>query len=152
MRKSFRLAVGLASAVLTLGAAARPIMVSGAWTRPAPAGGNAAVYLTLTNAGRAGDALTAVASPDAARASLHESRMVGQVMTMRALPSVAIAPGASARFLPGGRHVMVEALKRPLKAGGRLTLILTFQHAGAVRVSVPARAAAPPDPMAGMKM
>lgn len=157
MVKHHRFAASLAFAILALAwtstaMAAPMIAVRGAWIRPAMVGAGGAAYLTIVNRGRVADTLVAVSSPDAARASIHESRMVGQVMTMRALPSLAIKPGAQARFSPAGLHVMIEGLKRTLKPGGRLTLVLTFAKAGAVRLAVPVRAAAPVDPMAGMKM
>ena len=78
--------------------------------------------------------------------------MIGQVMTMRAVPNLAIRAGGEVRFSPSGLHVMIEGLKHPLKPGGRLTLVLTFARSGVVRVAVPVRADAPTGSMAGMKM
>ena len=142
------LALASSSAVI----AAPLIAVSGAWIRPATTGAGGAAYLTIINRAGVADILVAVSSPDATRASIHESRMVGQVMTMRALPNLAIRAGGEARFSPSGLHVMIEGLKHPLRPGGRLTLVLTFARSGLVRVAVPVRADAPAVPMAGMKM
>lgn len=157
MLKHHRFGASLAVAILALAwtstaMAAPMIFVRGAWMRPAAAGASGAAYLTITNGGPMTDTLIVVASPNGARASIHESRMVGQVMTMRALPNLAIRAGATARFSPAGLHVMIERLKRPLKTGERLTLFLTFASAGRVQVTVRVRADALADPMAGMKM
>ena len=156
MFKHYRFGAVLAAIVVTLAwastaTAASMISVSGAWMRPTPVGAGGAAYLTITNHGAA-DTLVAVRSPDAARASIHQSRMVGQVMTMRALPSLAIKAGAAVHLAPAGLHVMVEGVNRPLKPGDRITLVLTFAKAGRMRLKVPVRADAPVDPMAGMKM
>lgn len=152
-----RFGASLVLAVLTLAwssaaMGASMIIVRDAWIRPATAGAGGAAYLTIINRAGVADILVAVSSPDAARASIHESRMVGQVMTMRALPNLAIRAGGEARFSPSGLHVMIEGLKHPLRPGGRLTLVLTFARSGLVRVAVPVRADAPAVPMAGMKM
>lgn len=132
--------------------AAPMIIVRDAWVRPAPAGAGGAAYLTITNRAGVADRLVTVSSPDAAHASIHESRMIGPVMTMRAVPNLAIRAGGEVRFSPSGLHVMIEGLKHPLKPGGRLTLVLTFARSGLLRVAVPVRADAPTGSMAGMKM
>ena len=127
--------------------------MSGAWTRPAAAGINGAGYLILTNRGRLADSLIGVSSPAAARGSIHRSAMAaGGVITMRDLPSLAIAPGATVKFAPGGLHLMLEGLKRPLKAGDTVPAVLTFARAGRVTVTFTVRAGAPDLSMPGMAM
>ena len=130
-----------------------PIAVSGAWTRPAAAGINGAGYLIITNRGRLADTLIAVASPAAAKGSIHQSAMAANgVMTMRQLPSLAIAPGATIKFAPGGYHLMLEGLRRPLKVGETIPAVLTFAKAGRVRVTFMVRDTAPDLSMPGMVM
>jgi copper(I)-binding protein len=131
---------------------ANAVGVADAWTRPALIGANGAGYLTLVNHDRFDDTLTGLASPDAAAVTLHESRMVGGVMTMRPLPALAVPAGRSTALAPGGLHVMLRGLKRTLKTGDQVVLFITFAKAGRVRTILHVRPTATPDPMAGMKM
>ncbi len=148
-----RAALAAALAVAATGAAGgdSPVTIRDAWTRPAAAGGNGVGYLTIVNGGHAADRLIGAASPAAARVSIHESRMVGSVMTMRALAAVAIPPGASVAFRSGGLHLMLEGLKAPLKAGDSVAVTLVFARAGR-RTAKLVVANGPPGAMAGMKM
>ncbi|MEO8927670.1 MAG: copper chaperone PCu(A)C [Caulobacteraceae bacterium] len=145
------LAVVLACAT-EVQAATNSLVIAGAWTRPAAVGVNGAGYLSITNKGRTAERLTGASSAAAARVSIHESRMVGQVMTMRALGEVAIPPGATVTFKPGGRHLMLEALKAPLKAGDQIALTLVFATAGRRSVLLAVRDGPPAPAMADMKM
>jgi periplasmic copper chaperone A len=118
----------IAGAVLA--AAPGRLAIRDAWTRPAAAGMNGAGYLTIVNGSALADQLVSASSPGAARVSIHESRLAGQVMTMRTLSAVAIPAGASVTFRPGGLHLMLEGLKAPLKAGSRVAVTLVFARAG----------------------
>jgi hypothetical protein len=95
---------------------------------------NAAGYLTIVNTGPFADRLLSAASPLATRVSIHESRRVGAVMTMRAVPVLRIPSKSQVALAPGGYHLMLEALKRPLRMGERAPVTLNFERAGAVRV------------------
>ncbi len=144
----------LALLAAPMGALAQPpaIAVTGAWTRPAAAGLNAAGYLTIANKGAQADRLLGAASPVAATVTLHESRSVGGMMTMRPVAALAIPPGGSVALAPGRYHLMLEGLKRPLVSGQRAPLTLTFAHAGPVKIELEVRDGPPAPPMAGMKM
>jgi copper(I)-binding protein len=57
------------------------------------------------------------------------------VMRMRPLAKgVEIAPGMTAKFEPGGLHIMFPGLKRPLEKGERFKATLNFENAGPVEV------------------
>ncbi len=133
-------------------AAPSPVAVRDGWIRPTAIGADGAGYLTLVNHGRSADTLTALSSPDAAAASLHESKMVGAVMTMRRLSLLALPAGGSVAFKPGGLHVMLHHMKRALRAGDRTVVVLTFAKAGRVRAVLRVGQVATPGPMAGMTM
>ncbi len=132
-----------------LAAAAAPaqtraaLTITHAWARPALAGRAAGGYLWVTNAGRRSDSLIAAASPVAAKVTLHEMQMGGGVMRMRALTRLEIPPGATIRLESGGYHLMLEGLKRELRAGDSVDVSLTFARAGVRRVSLPVRASPP---------
>jgi hypothetical protein len=105
------------------------------WARPtAGAGTTAAAYFTLTNHGAA-DELVGASTP-VASASVHETINDNGVMKMRPVASIALAPGKTVMFRPGGYHVMLTGLHAPLKAGESFPLTLTFAHAQPITVTV----------------
>jgi copper(I)-binding protein len=123
------------------------VQATGAWSRPVPAGlPTGAVYVTLANLGHEPDQLIGAETPVAARMTLHRTTMVNGMMSMAPVPGgVEIAPGGVLKIEPGGYHFMLEGLKGGLQAGARFPAILTFAHAGRVRIEVQVR----PGPMAG---
>jgi copper(I)-binding protein len=121
---------------LAAGSPSSAIHVEHPWAR-ASGGRTAAAYLTVTNAGAAADRLVAASAPVAAKATLHESKMVNGIMEMRPLGPVTLQPGQSLTLKPGGDHIMLTHLKAPLKAGQSFPLTLTFEKAGAITVTVP---------------
>ncbi|WP_085122447.1 copper chaperone PCu(A)C [Tistlia consotensis] len=108
------------------------------WARasagPAPTG---AAYLTIDNKGTQADRLIAVETPAAKRAEIHQSLMEGGVMKMRAVEGgLALPAGASTALAPGGYHVMLMGLVKPLKEGESFPMTLTFEKAGKVEVEI----------------
>jgi copper(I)-binding protein len=107
------------------------------WSRPTPPIASVgAVYFSITNAGRKADSLLAISSPVARQAEIHESRMVNGTVEMRPVESIECPPGATVRIEPGGLHVMLLGLTRPLAAGTTFPLSLRFRDAGNVTVQV----------------
>ncbi|MEI9984946.1 MAG: copper chaperone PCu(A)C [Aliidongia sp.] len=94
--------------------------------------------MTITDTGAA-DTLTAVSTPVAETAQVHETRNVGGVMQMRAVDAVPVSSAAPLQLAPDGYHVMLEGLKQPLKAGDAFPVTLTFAQAGAVTATVQVR-------------
>ena len=99
-----------------------------------PSGG---AYMTLENRGGAGDRLLEVSSPVAASTQIHTMRMEGDVMRMREVGALDLAPSAKVEMKPGaGYHIMLIGLKQPLQAGDKFPMTLHFEKAGKVEVSV----------------
>ncbi len=97
-----------------------------------------AAYMTLENRGKDGDRLLAAASPVAQKTEIHTMSMDGNVMKMRQVAGIDLAPAAKVVMKPGdGYHIMLLGLKQQLKAGDTLPLTLTFEKAGKLEVSVP---------------
>ena len=115
-----------------------PIAVDGAWARATTAQAQAGgAFMTIANAGPAADQLVAVRTDIADRAEIHLTVESDGVMKMReAEAGVAIPAGQSVEFRPGGYHVMLMGLKRPLTAGESFPLALTFDKAGQVQIQV----------------
>ncbi len=96
-----------------------------------------AAYFELVNNGEAVDRLIAVKTDAAKRPELHTHMMENNVMKMRQVDGIEVAPGTPTVLKPGGPHVMLMGLKAPLKEGEMLALTLTFEKAGDVNVMVP---------------
>jgi hypothetical protein len=129
------------------------IVVSDAWARPTLKGTRTgAVYLTLTNRGSAADHLVAISTPVAERAELHEDVMTKGVMSMKPVPDLALAAGASVAIAPGHYHVMLIGARAPLAAGQSFPLTLTFEKAGPIGASVTVTRAPPMSGAMPMKM
>jgi len=127
--------------------------VTQAWAR-ATAGSVkvGAAYLTVTNEGAGMDRLVGAATPVAAKAELHTVVMEGGVMSMRPVEAVEVHPGEPAVLQPGGIHIMLMGLKRPLKEGETFPLQLTFEQGGNVDIEVVVQKAGSMGPMHGNEM
>src|SRR5438105_2806895 len=86
------------------------------WTRATPPGATTGVgYMRLINTGSALLRLTGATTPAAQRVEIHTMSVEGGVMRMRLVSSLDIAPGATVELKPGGIHLMLVALNRPLR-------------------------------------
>jgi periplasmic copper chaperone A len=105
------------------------------WARATPGQAqNGAVYLTIVSPTT--DRLTAASSPVAKKAELHTMSMEGGVMRMRPLAAMDIPAGQTVTLGPGGTHIMLLGLTRPLREGQTFPLTLSFEHAGPREVTV----------------
>jgi copper(I)-binding protein len=111
------------------------VEVRNAWARGTPAGAeNGAAYLTLQSP--VIDRLTGVSTPVAKKAELHTMRMEGGIMKMRGLDSIDLPAGQPVTLKPGGAHIMLFDLNRPLRAGETFPLTLQFASGGKREVQV----------------
>ena len=114
---------------------ASDVDIHGVWARTSPAGAKmGAIYLTLESAN--GDRLTGAQVPHsvAAETQIHETVAEGDGMTMRQVDSIDLPPGEAVQLKPGGYHIMLIDLKKPLKRGARVPLTLTLEKAGKRKV------------------
>jgi len=136
--------LGCAAIACALPAVAQPtplIEVSDAWARAttsmARAGG---VFLTLTATGGT-DRVASVSSPVAETIELHETINDGGVMRMRPVPFLEVVPGTPAVLKPGGAHIMLLGLKRPLRRGETFPITVIFEKAPTVTATVTVQSA-----------
>lgn len=136
----------LAGAAQAQPASAAPVAVDHAWARASVQGQKASgafMRLTAAQATR----LVRVESPAAGASEVHEMKMEGDVMKMRAVPGIDLPAGQAVELKPGGYHVMLLDLKAPLKPGASVPLTLVFQDAGGAerrqQVQLPVSARAP---------
>jgi copper(I)-binding protein len=122
------------------------VEVQGAWVRATvPGQSGTGGFMSL----RSHTALQLVgfSTPVAGTAELHEMAMDGNVMRMRPVDGLELPAGQSVELKPGGHHLMLMALKRPLTAGSTVPLVLRFKAPDGKlleqKMAVPVRAAAP---------
>ena len=129
-----------AMALSTFSAAAGDIMVVNPHARPSlGASHNSAAFMTLKNTGSKADSLIAASGDVAARVQIHTTINDNGLMKMRPVKAIEIPPGGMAMLKPGGYHIMLIGVKKPLKAGDSFSLKLTFKKAGDMTVTVPVR-------------
>jgi len=113
------------------------LVVTGPWSRPTPPVATVgAVYFSMANVGRTADRLIAISTPIARKVEIHEDHNVRGTVQMRAVESVECPPGVTVKAEPGGLHVMLLDLVRPLVAGMEFPLSLRFRDAGVLTVQV----------------
>jgi copper(I)-binding protein len=113
------------------------LIVAQPWSPPTPPVASVgAVYFSITNGGPKADLLLSVNSPIARVIEIHESREVQGSVRMREVPSVECPPGTTVKISPGGLHVMLLGLTRPLTAGMTFPAELHFRDAGVVTIQV----------------
>jgi copper(I)-binding protein len=117
------------------------ISVYAASARPADAGAEDAVYLTITNGQLKEDVLVGASTPVAATAVVNQTATDASGMTaMHPSAPITIRAGQSLVLEPGGYHVMLTGLKQALVAGTTFPLTLTFEQTGPVTVAVDVKA------------
>jgi len=129
---AFAASLALASAAL---AQTSQLEVSDAWARATPGKAeNGVAYLTIRSP--TSDRLVSASSPVAKKAELHTMEMAGMVMKMRPLAGLDIPAGQPVTLKPGGEHIMLLGLNRPLREGQSFPLTLNFEKAGTRTVTV----------------
>ncbi len=114
-------------ALLAAAAAAQgQVEARAAWVRGTVLGQTTAgAYMELTSDRRAN--LLGAESPAAGSAEIHEMKMEGNVMRMRAVSRLELPPGRTVELKPGGYHMMLVDLKRPLKKGDLVPIRLKVE-------------------------
>ena len=98
---------------------------------------NGVAYLTVHHQGDRADQLLSATTPRADRVQLHRSAESNGMSTMEhiSLP-YRLEPGSELKLQQGGYHFMLMGLTKPLTAGERIPLTLTFERAGTVEVEL----------------
>lgn len=116
-------ALGLAlffAAVGTVHAEGR-LAVHDAWIRAMPPGATmAAGYATLSNDGDAPVTILTAQSDAFRSTTLHETIVSGDVSKMRETHRLVVAPGATVKLEPGGRHLMLMSPRHDVVAGDKV--------------------------------
>lgn len=124
-------ALTLASAT----AAHAQVTVKEPWVRGTVASQKATgafMQLSTTEAVR----LVEVRSGAAKIVEVHEMRMEGDRMMMKAVPGIDLVPGQMLELKPGGFHVMLIDVVKPLNAGDKVPLTLVLEGKDKKRIQV----------------
>jgi len=113
------------------------LVIETPWSRATPGGAKiGAGYMRIVNRGSEPDRLVGGTATAAGGFALHETTNVDGVARMRPVEGgLVIAPGATVELKPGGLHVMLVDLKRPLKQGDKVEGTLVFEKAGTVSIA-----------------
>lgn len=102
------------------------VAVSNAWARATAPGQVVGVaYLSLKS--DKPTKLVAIKSAVADSVEIHEMSMKNGMMKMRMLEMLDLPAGKLVKLEPGGFHLMLVDLKKPLKAGENIEIVLTFK-------------------------
>jgi periplasmic copper chaperone A len=104
------------------------VQVSDAWIRATVKGqSGTGGFMRLVSPD--GCSLVGFAASVSRTAELHEMAMEGDTMRMRPIASLALPAGQGVELKPGGHHLMLMGLKKPLKAGDVVSVTLKFKTA-----------------------
>jgi copper(I)-binding protein len=122
----------IAAALLAGMAHAQSVDVKDAWVRTSVPGQKATgAYMKLT--AKDGANLVAASSPVAGVTEVHEMKMEGDIMKMKAVAGGVVLPaGKTVELKPGGYHLMLMDLKAALPKDSTIPLTLVFKDAKGV--------------------
>lgn len=105
------------------------VTVNMPWVRATVPGQNVAgAYMEIKSA--VAVTLVAASSPAAKKTEIHEMKMENNVMKMAPIARLEIPSGKTVELKPGGYHVMMIDILRPLKKGETVPINLTFAGRG----------------------
>ena len=122
------------------GTAADEVEVLNPWAREVPpVMSSSAGFLSLKNTGSVEHKLVSASSDAAGVAELHTHINNNGVMQMRPVENIPVAPGETTELKPGGLHIMLMMLTKPLVAGEQLDITLTFEDGSSKQVQAEVR-------------
>ena len=128
--------LSIALALICGAAQAQSVEVKDAWIRTSVQGQmSTGAFMKIT--ARENMKLVSVSTPVAGVAEVHEMKMEGDVMKMRAVEGGLDLPaGKTVELSPGGYHLMVMDLKAALPKGSTVPFTLVFKDAKGVESKV----------------
>jgi copper(I)-binding protein len=123
------LAAALLLSTASLSAWAANITVTDAWARATmPGQPVSGAYMQIQSDADA--RLLSVSSPAVPRVEVHEMKMDGDVMRMREVQAIDLPKGKTITLAPGGFHLMLMNLKKPIAVGDMIPLVLVVESGG----------------------
>ncbi|WP_457639379.1 copper chaperone PCu(A)C [Persephonella sp.] len=107
------------------------IHIKDPWVRAVPPSAkNSALFMTIVNDGDEDDALIGVKGDVSKMIQLHRTVNENGVMKMVHVDKIEIHAHTKVELKPGGYHVMLMGLKKPLKEGEKVKFTLIFKKSG----------------------
>ena len=107
------------------------IIIKEVWVRPSRLE-NSAAYMVIENKGSVLDQLISAETTVCDYVELHRIEEINGVFHMKKVEAIDIPAGSSTILKPGGMHVMLMKLRRPLKVSEKIDLKLVFAKAGTI--------------------
>lgn len=127
---SFSLALALTASLpaFAAGTAADNVTVGDPYVRLVPPGQNVTgAFVVFKNGDDADHKVVKAASPASKVAELHTHVNEGGMMKMRQVKDIEIKAKGETSLQPGGLHIMLIDLKKPLKEGENVAITVTFE-------------------------
>ena len=118
------------------------VIVANGWFRALPAHLPAGGYFQLHNGGKLPVTLVHADSPACAMIMLHKSEQKNGMDTMSDVSTIDVPPGGTAKFAPGGYHLMCMDPGPTMKPGATVSVNLHFSDGSVAVTEFPVRNAA----------
>lgn len=135
--QTLRLLIAL-TFLLSFSAQARDLQIEGAYIRAVPPTTPVtAAFMQIHNQGNQPLALVSASSSVAEAVELHTHTKVEGVMQMRQVEKIDLAAKSTTHLQPGGLHIMLIGLKKPLKAGDQVLISLKLDDGSLLELDLP---------------
>jgi len=98
---------------------------------------NTAGYVAINNSSNQADELLAIWSPTINSMSVHQTKQVDGLLKMLKAENTTIPAKGQLVMQPGGYHMMLMGLEKPLIENDTILIYFEFERAGIVHVSFP---------------
>ena|ERR1700722_20178518 len=115
------------------------IKIVNPWVR-ASTGPNAALFMEIVNTSNKPAKLIAAQTKTASRTEYHSHYDDDGVMRMSKVGFIEVPADGNTVLTPGGHHIMLLDINRPLEIGSNIHVICTFENKEAVDIVAPVRA------------
>jgi len=117
------------------------IFVSDAWVQAMPPSQtSSAAYMTITNNSSKEAVLISASSDIAGAVEIHQMSEMSGMMNMAMVSNIRIPALGKVALKPGGFHIMLINLKKPVNKGEIVPITLHFQDGSSIMVNADVRA------------
>ena len=139
MKKTFSVVATVAALFTAALSAHAAVTVTQPWVRGVVKGqAETGAFMTLKS--DEATSLVGASSPAAKTVQIHEMKMEGDMMKMRPVSAVDIPANSTLELKPGGYHVMLIGLVKPLAKGDKVPLKLRFRAKNGAQSTVDVQA------------
>ena len=118
----------------------KDIIVSDAWVQAMPPSQTTtAAYMVITNNAANKAVLVSASSDIAGAVEIHQMSEMDGMMNMAMVSDIHIPALGQVTLKPGGFHIMLINLKKPVNKGDIISIILHFQDGSSLSVNAQAR-------------